>query len=263
MASAYRAAENLARVGGDLYAVARTPYGTRLIIGDVRGKGLRALDDAAALLGAFRESAHLHPALPDLAAALERSVRRHVAEANDTDADAAERFVTALLVEFPAEECVMRTVSCGHPLPLLLRDDRIIALTGRTPAPTLGLASLGPTAYRQDTVVCAPHDVFLLYTDGLAEARDAAGAFYPLTDRGVPWRTAQGDPEALLQQVLDDLIRHTSGRLDDDVALVAVQCAPPPEGPGQAVGAEGVAMAGQRVSTTRSGSSAPASPVRR
>ncbi len=41
VATAYRAAESLARVGGDLYAAARTPYGTRLIIGDVKGKGLR------------------------------------------------------------------------------------------------------------------------------------------------------------------------------------------------------------------------------
>ncbi|MEU1412438.1 PP2C family protein-serine/threonine phosphatase [Streptomyces sp. NPDC005731] len=226
VASAYCAAESLARVGGDLYAAARTPYGTRLVIGDVKGKGLRALDDAAALLGAFREAAHQHAALPDLAAALERSVRRHVTEASHTDADAAERFVTALLVEFPTDEAVMRTVSCGHPLPLLLRDQRITALSGRAPAPPLGLASLDPAAYRQDTVACAPHDVFLLYTDGLAEARDDSGRFYPLTDRGTRWCTEQGDPEVLLRQVLDDLVRHTGGRLDDDVALVAVQCAP-------------------------------------
>ncbi|MEE1671068.1 PP2C family protein-serine/threonine phosphatase [Streptomyces sp. WAC07094] len=226
VATAYRAAESLARVGGDLYAAARTPYGTRLIIGDVKGKGLRALDDAAALLGAFREAAHQHAALPDLAAALERSVRRHVAEASHTDADAAERFVTALLVEFPGDGAVMRTVSCGHPPPLLLRDHRITTLSSRAPAPPLGLASLDPAAYRQNTVACAPYDVFLLYTDGLAEARDASGGFYALADRGTHWHSEQGDPEALLRRVLDDLVRHTGGRLDDDVALVAVQCAP-------------------------------------
>jgi serine phosphatase RsbU (regulator of sigma subunit) len=226
VACVYRAAETMAEVGGDLYAAAKTPYGTRLVIGDVKGKGLGALDDAAALLGAFREAAHQQPTLPRLAAALECSMRRHLAEASETDRNATERFVTALLVEFPAEGGVMRAVSCGHPLPIRLRDGRISALAGHLPAPPLGLASRTPDAYRQDTFRRQPGDVFLLYTDGLVEARDASGAFYSLTDREVLWRTDEGGPEALLQQVQDDLLRHTEGRLDDDVALVAVQWSP-------------------------------------
>ncbi|MER6978961.1 PP2C family protein-serine/threonine phosphatase [Streptomyces carpinensis] len=226
VASVYRAADALAEVGGDLYAAAKTRYGTRLLIGDVKGKGLAALDDAAAVLGAFREAAHQHPTLPDLAAALEESVRRHVAEAAETDPDAAERFITALLVEFPADGGVMRFVSCGHPLPLRVRDDAVTALTGQVPAPPLGLSGVDRATYRQEEFRYAPGDAFLLYTDGLAEARDRAGAFYSVTERDIPWRTAEGDPEALLQRVHDDLLHHTDGRLHDDVALVAVQCAP-------------------------------------
>jgi serine phosphatase RsbU (regulator of sigma subunit) len=226
VASVYRAAESMAEVGGDLYAAAKTPHGIRLVIGDVKGKGLRALDDAAALLGAFREAAYQYPTLPDLAAALESSVRRHVAEAGETDADAPERFITALFVEFPVGDNVMRAVSCGHPLPLLLHDSRVTALAGSAPAPPLGLASLCPAAYRQEIFRHGPRDVFVLYTDGLAEARDDSGAFYSITDRGIPWHTVEGDPEALLQRVLDDLLRHTGGRLNDDVALVALQSSP-------------------------------------
>ncbi|MEU8589243.1 PP2C family protein-serine/threonine phosphatase [Streptomyces sp. NPDC048664] len=234
VASVYRGAETMAEVGGDLYAAAGTPYGTRLVIGDVKGKGLQALDDAAALLGAFREAAYLYPTLPDLAAALENSVRRHVAEASASDADAQERFITALLLEFPADDAVMRTVSCGHPPPLLLRESRLRFLASRSPAPPLGLASLSPAAYRQQDFPHAPRDVFLLYTDGLAEARDRSGAFYSITDRSIPWHTVANDPEALLQRVLADLLRHTGGHLNDDVALVALQCLPclpPPDAP--------------------------------
>lgn len=36
----YSAAAAEARIGGDLYALVSTPYGVRLIVGDVRGKGL-------------------------------------------------------------------------------------------------------------------------------------------------------------------------------------------------------------------------------
>ncbi|MFD5567316.1 PP2C family protein-serine/threonine phosphatase [Streptomyces cadmiisoli] len=224
IASLYQAADPLAEVGGDLYAAAGTPYGTRFLIGDVKGKGLAALDDTAAVLGAFREAAHQYATLPELAAALEVSVRRHVAEAAHTDADAAERFITALLVEFPAEGGVLRTVSCGHPMPLVVRDHRVTALKGRMPAPPLGLAGADPAAYRQDTFRYAPGDAFVLYTDGLAEARDRTGAFYSVTGRDIARGTA-GDPQALLQQLQDGLLRHTRGRLNDDVALVAVQSA--------------------------------------
>lgn len=223
VASAYRAAETMAEVGGDLYAAARTPYGVRLLIGDVKGKGLQALDDTAALLGAFREAVHQHRTLPALAAALEASVRRHVAEVSEADANAPERFITALLVEIPPGEDVVRTVSCGHPLPLLLRDGRVTALAGSAPAPPLGLAGLDPAGYHEDSFPLAPRDLLLLYTDGLAEARDRSGAFYSVADLE-PLPGAACDPESLLGNVLADLIRHTGGRLNDDVALVAVQC---------------------------------------
>ncbi|WP_327414822.1 hypothetical protein [Streptomyces sp. NBC_01233] len=43
----YEAAQADAFVGGDLYAVQDTPYGVRLAVGDVRGKGLGAAADRA------------------------------------------------------------------------------------------------------------------------------------------------------------------------------------------------------------------------
>jgi hypothetical protein len=54
----YLAAAAEARVGGDLYEVTRTQFGIRLIVGDVRGKGLDAVEIAADVLGVFREVAH-------------------------------------------------------------------------------------------------------------------------------------------------------------------------------------------------------------
>ncbi|MFJ5894622.1 hypothetical protein ACIQFZ_03940 [Streptomyces sp. NPDC093064] len=60
VASLYLAAEAEAQIGGDLYAVARTDGTVRILIGDVRGKGLPAIGEAAVPLGAFREGAHRH-----------------------------------------------------------------------------------------------------------------------------------------------------------------------------------------------------------
>ncbi|MFE2546245.1 PP2C family protein-serine/threonine phosphatase [Actinacidiphila glaucinigra] len=220
VASMYRAAAAHALVGGDLYAAARTGQATRLLIGDVRGKGLPAIGDASAVLGAFREAAQQYRTLPELAASLERSVRRHLSELAPIDADSSERFITALLIEFPDDEEIVRVVSCGHPPPLLRQGSRITLLPVARPAPPLGLAADTPGAFRLDTVAFGPGDTLLLYTDGLAEARDFAGDFFPVLDRADTW--TWDCPNCLVQHVSVDVDRHAGGSLQDDLALVAV-----------------------------------------
>ena len=63
----YLAAAADAKVGGDLDDVATTPHGIRLIIGDVRGKGLGAVEVAADVLGMYREVTHEVHTLQELA----------------------------------------------------------------------------------------------------------------------------------------------------------------------------------------------------
>ncbi|MEU6278495.1 hypothetical protein ABZ871_39830 [Streptomyces populi] len=57
----YLAAAAEARIGGYQHEAIRTPHGVRLLIGDVRGKGLLAIPAAATLLSAFREAATTRP----------------------------------------------------------------------------------------------------------------------------------------------------------------------------------------------------------
>ncbi|MDJ0347130.1 SpoIIE family protein phosphatase [Streptomyces sp. H10-C2] len=95
IASRYRSSEADTKIGGDLYALARTTTSTRLVIGDVRGKGLATLSATAMLTGAFRAAAHRQAPLPELVAYLEGSVGRGLGEFTDTDTDTGERFVTA------------------------------------------------------------------------------------------------------------------------------------------------------------------------
>ncbi|WP_234329437.1 MULTISPECIES: PP2C family protein-serine/threonine phosphatase [unclassified Streptomyces] len=222
IASMYRAATAHALVGGDLYAAARTGRTTRILIGDVRGKGLLAVEDASALLGAFREAAHEHETLPELAAALERSVRRHLAEMTERDPDSGERFITALLAELPDGEETVRIVSCGHPPPLVRQRGRVSLLRVSRPAPPLGLAGSTTDAFPLHAFAFAPGDTLLLYTDGLVEARDSSGNFYPVLERAATW--VWSGPHRLLQHISQDLDSHVGPRLDDDLALVAVHC---------------------------------------
>ncbi|MER5730610.1 PP2C family protein-serine/threonine phosphatase [Streptomyces sp. NPDC002138] len=220
LASVYLAAEAEAQIGGDLYAATRTPDGTRLIIGDVRGKGLEAVGDAALVLGAFRAAAHQESDLPGLVARLEAAV----APDPDTDDEAFDReqFTTVAVLDVPDREPALRLVSCGHPPPLLLRGGRVLSLEVDHPAPPLGLTEFLDGGFVAQSFSFEPGDVVLLYTDGVIEARNAAGEFYPLADRA-GGRPGDG-PEALLRHLCADLLAHSpGGHLGDDAAMVAIE----------------------------------------
>jgi serine phosphatase RsbU (regulator of sigma subunit) len=220
LACVYLAAEEEADVGGDLYAAARTGSAARVMIGDVRGKGLPALGEAALLLGAFREAAHQYASLPGLAASLERSMTRYLADF-ESEGEAGERFVTALLVEIADAEPLVRMTSCGHPAPLLLGPDNTVHVPRLHPGPPLGVGVTDPDNHVVDVLPFGPGDTLVLYTDGVIEARDHNGVFYPFAERVAQW--TDHPPEALLHHIERDLLAHTGGSLGDDVAILAIQ----------------------------------------
>ena len=88
----YLAAAAEAKVGGDLYEVTRTAeHGIRVIMGDVRGKGLGAVELAADVLGMFRELAHDACTLAELAARLDAGLGQEPWQARGVRHRAARR----------------------------------------------------------------------------------------------------------------------------------------------------------------------------
>ncbi|AEW99481.1 PP2C family protein-serine/threonine phosphatase [Streptantibioticus cattleyicolor] len=224
----YLSAAAEARIGGDLYEAVPTAYGVRLLIGDVRGKGLVAVETAALLLGAFREAAHDEPDLARVAHRAERSMRRRAAQLPGSDV--AERFVTAVFAEVPDDEPVVRIVNCGHPPPLLISGGSVTELHSTDPAPPLNLGVLFGDDYQVDTEPFRAGDQLLLYTDGVTETRDRAGAFYPLLERVGRWTALP--PRELLDRLHEDLLTYSEARLDDDTAALAAYRLPEePGGP--------------------------------
>ncbi|MEW1653880.1 PP2C family protein-serine/threonine phosphatase [Streptomyces sp. NPDC093707] len=221
--SAYIAAEAEAEIGGDLYAAAPVPGGTRLVIGDVRGKGLTAIGEAAAVVGAFRGSAYQHLPLRAAVAHLGNAVHWNMAHAPEED---PESFVTALVLDVYDDGPCIEMVNCGHPPPLVLRDGEIRSLEVAEPAVPLGLTAPAENDYKVESFAFGPGEVLLLYTDGVIETRDRSGAFYPLTDRLAAWN--ETDPAALIRRLREDLLRYAGGNLGDDVAMVALTRPPAP-----------------------------------
>lgn len=111
--SLYLAAQEQARIGGDFYEAADTPYGLRLLIGDVRGKGLSAVGAASAVISCFREAAYDEPDLRGITHRLDTSINRH--SATFPAHDLPERFATALIAEIPHGGGHVRLLNCGHP----------------------------------------------------------------------------------------------------------------------------------------------------
>ena len=217
--SLYLAAAAEARIGGDFYEAADTPYGLRLLIGDVRGKGLPAVGAAAAIVNAFREAAYSETDMVDVARRLDASSTRY--NAAFPPEGPMERFATALLVEIPREGGRIHLLNCGHPPPLLLNRGTLRVLEPAVPSPLLSLAELIGDHYNVETYDFAPGDLLLLYTDGIAEARAHDGEFFPLAT----WmsRQAPAQPRELLAALHRDLLRYSKGRLDDDIAALAVR----------------------------------------
>ncbi|MFF0745598.1 PP2C family protein-serine/threonine phosphatase [Streptomyces sp. NPDC004111] len=219
IAARYEAAEADAFIGGDLFAVQDTPHGVRLVVGDVRGKGLEAVEAVAVVVGAFREAAETESTLEGVAQRLERALAREGRRREGLDA--MEGFTTAVLAEIPRAGGVVRLVNRGHPEPLLLyADGELDVLTPEEFALPLGMGDLGDWPDRAREVRFPGGSTLVFYTDGLSEARDAAGVFYDPALR--LHRSLFPGPEAVLEALTSDVRVHTGGKQTDDMALLAV-----------------------------------------
>nr|WP_262505320.1 PP2C family protein-serine/threonine phosphatase [Streptomyces sp. TRM68367] len=231
----YSAAAAEARIGGDLYALVPTPYGVRLIVGDVRGKGLPAVGTAALVLGVFREAAYDEPDLLSVVGRIERSLTRNLG---------TDDFVTAVVAGYPRPGR-LEVVNCGHAPPLLVRDHVVMPVEPTRPTPPLGLRTLTDETPSLQVLPFTDGDQLLLYTDGVTEARDHHREFYPLVEELA--RHTSDEPGRTLAALHDELLTHVGGRLHDDAALLLLripaahdttvtrQRPVPPRGRGEAV----------------------------
>ncbi|MEU3612277.1 PP2C family protein-serine/threonine phosphatase [Streptomyces sp. NPDC006872] len=224
IAGMYIPAEEEADLGGDLYAAARTAqHSTRLLIGDVRGSGLAAINNAALLLGAFRAAAHRQATLPRLAVHLDAAFRWDTSQwRSQAEQDTNEDFATVTLLDIPDHDPVVHLITCGHPPPLLLQGSRLTPLMAEASHLPIGFGGVfGIAAYDVQTFPFEVGDLLLLYTDGVIEARDADGVFYPFTERAPEW--TKDEPDEFLRRLRDDLLAYVHGHLGDDAAVVAIR----------------------------------------
>ncbi|MGW4157643.1 PP2C family protein-serine/threonine phosphatase [Micromonospora chersina] len=155
-------------VGGDAFDYALDGGRLSLAVLDGVGHGLPATLTTSVALAALRAARRTGGGLAEQVAAVDAALLSQWRDG---------RFVTAVLAEVEVGTGLVRYVNAGHPAPVLLRRGRAVrALTGGR-RPPLGLNLPGGEA---GEARLEPEDRLLLYTDGVTEARDAAGEMFGL-----------------------------------------------------------------------------------
>jgi Serine phosphatase RsbU, regulator of sigma subunit len=148
-------------VGGDFYQIFPMPDDSALIIiGDVSGKGLKAAMTGTLVLGALRALAQ-----EDLSPA-QILMRLNSQLVGATDGG----FITCLCARI-AEDGSLKVANAGHLAPYC--NGMEIDLENGLP---LGIAA--NTSYVESSLRLAPGDTLTLISDGVLEARNAAGELY-------------------------------------------------------------------------------------
>ena len=205
-----------AEVAGDSFDYALNGSTLHVAIFDAMGHGLEATLLSAVAVATLRNSRRAGSDLP----ATVREVDRRLAAQFGGD-----RFVTGIIGELDAANGVWRWASSGHPPPLLLRGGRVVKSLDVVGGPPLGLELLGDgpeVGYER----LEPGDRLLLYTDGVVEARDAAGAFFG-PERLVDFVGRQASGARPVAETLRRLnlaiLDHQEGTMQDDATTVIVE----------------------------------------
>jgi len=209
-------------VGGDFYDFARLDEDhVGLLIGDVSGKGVPAALTMALLLAEFRLCA---TGTDSTAEVLRRLNERMVGRSRRGT------FCTAALVALNLRTGHLMAANAGHHPVLRISTDRVTTILPAS-GPPLGI--LPGLEWRDEEKIIRPGETLLLYTDGIAEAKDPDGKTtegreddeYGLEGLEKVARARFEDgPKALIEAILEDVDRYCSPLAPhDDCTMIALR----------------------------------------
>jgi serine phosphatase RsbU (regulator of sigma subunit) len=198
-------------MAGDFYDVFQlSPTRVAAVIGDVTGHGIEPSITALqakyllrVFLRQFRDPAQAMEELNAQMSALEPS----------------EEFISLVVVVFDTEAETMRYTSAGHPASWLWHEREVRPLRATGP-----LLMLDPnSSYISRELPLDAGDLVVLYTDGLAEARDGDSFFGEERVANTMRRDPGIDAQVLCKSLLEAAKDFASSPLTDDVAIIAIR----------------------------------------
>ncbi|WP_229070156.1 PP2C family protein-serine/threonine phosphatase [Actinoplanes sp. DH11] len=203
-------------VGGDAFDYAANGDVLHVALFDTVGHGMSASALATLTLNTYRNARRSGLSLVDTCRSIDKWIRSQYPGA----------FVTALLAELDMATGAYRRISAGHPPELFLRDGRALPFLRTPNALPLGLGHMIRRPPQVIEVQLEPGDTLVLYTDGITEARDAAGALFGVERLGgfVLDALAEGipAPEAM-RRLVQAIVSYEENELRDDATAALVQ----------------------------------------
>ena len=202
-------------IGGDYYdAFRRSTDGPLLIaVADVSGKSIPAAMLMATFQGSLRALASASGSLSELVGGLNRQVCAN---------SQSDRFTTAFLAELDPATGELTYLCAGHNPPILKREDGTIELLQSDNMP-LGIEL--KERYKSGVTRIEPHDLLVIYTDGVTEARNEDDEEFGDERLSTLVKIAAGERSALtlsnIMQNLDEFVG--AAPQHDDITCMVVR----------------------------------------
>lgn len=213
--AAYNRIANM--VGGDLYDfVALADGSLSVLFGDASGHGMTAGLIMAVAHAGFRTQLEVDPSPSAVATTLNRILRR---------TGSSRTFFAGVAMRLSAAGEITAIVA-GHPAPLIVRPDGSVRAAIGVGAYPLGIKDGVTWPKLSDSL--APGESLVLFSDGVTEARNAAGEEYGDERLAAAVRRTAGLPAAsVTAAIASDVLSHC-GRLvpEDDVSVAVIRRLP-------------------------------------
>ncbi|WP_369201323.1 PP2C family protein-serine/threonine phosphatase [Streptomyces sp. PU-14G] len=208
-------------LGGDSFDHSLTSGFLHTAIMDAMGHDLAAGLVSAVAMAGLRHARYSDADLPELVSGLDTAV-------NDAFAD---RHVTGVFAQLDLTTGRLTWMNAGHPPPLLLRHrETVPRALEREAEPPLGLGEGLPATRRHvHEAQLKPGDRVLLYTDGVPDARNAAGESFGearFTDFVIR-AIAAGEPAPeALRRLINAILDFQQAPLNDDATILLFEWHP-------------------------------------
>lgn len=204
------------QIAGDAFDYSFEGNMLHVAVLDAMGHSLQSTLMAAVAISALRNARRRGRSLAEIVSDVDDLLNRQFAP---------EQFVTGIVGQLNTRTGAWTWVTCGHPPALIVRNGKVVKTLDSVIGAPLGLGLLrgDPEA---DTERLQPGDRLLLYTDGVIEARDAAGEQFG-TGRLAHLLGKEFTPDRRAAEALRRLnvaiLAHQHGILQDDATTVMVE----------------------------------------
>jgi serine phosphatase RsbU (regulator of sigma subunit) len=212
-------------VGGDCFDHSVNGYSVDVAIMDAMGHGLDSSIVSSLAVQSYRHDRREGRPLAVIHDRLDRVLGENFG---------GERFVTGQLATLDVRSGHLRWTNAGHPRPLHVRADRVLAALPCRPSRPWGL---GGDLREEAEERLQPGDSVVFYTDGVVEGRAPSGEpfgldrFVDLIERA---SAARVSADIILRNAINGVLEFQQRRLRDDATIVWLTWNRPPGG-GEAV----------------------------